>query len=79
MDSVTTLPSRNNICKHRNTHKLDIMAEEAQQGKNAWDEITSSLNPLHHQTVDEVETKWFSVLSKSRKKISAIRKEYKVK
>ena len=47
--------------------------------KKAWEEIAISLNaahPLHHRTVDEVETKWFSVLSKSRKKVSAIRREY---
>ncbi|KAK3859061.1 hypothetical protein Pcinc_034784 [Petrolisthes cinctipes] len=29
-----------------------------------------------YKTVDEVETKWFSVLSKWRKKIAAIRREY---
>ena len=47
--------------------------------KKAWEEIAISLNaahPLRHRTVDEVETKWFSVLSKSRKKVSAIRREY---
>ncbi|XP_063887769.1 myb/SANT-like DNA-binding domain-containing protein 4 isoform X1 [Scylla paramamosain] len=46
--------------------------------REAWQSITDAINgtnPLTKRTV-EVETKWFSVLSKSRKKISAIKAEY---
>lgn len=48
--------------------------------KEAWMEITKNINGMNPlttpRTVEEVETKWFSVLSKSRKKIAAIRNEY---
>lgn len=47
--------------------------------REAWLAITSivnGMNPLTQRTVEEVETKWFSLLSKSRKKIAAIRNEY---
>ena len=41
--------------------------------KKAWEEIAISLNaahPLHHRTVDEVETKWFSVLKIKEENLS---------
>ncbi|XP_063872027.1 myb/SANT-like DNA-binding domain-containing protein 4 [Scylla paramamosain] len=47
--------------------------------REAWQSITDAINgtnPLTKRTVEEVETKWFSVPSKSRKIISAIKAEY---
>ncbi|XP_076049504.1 uncharacterized protein LOC143030228 [Oratosquilla oratoria] len=47
--------------------------------REAWQSITDAINgtnPLTKRTMEDVETKWFSVLSKSRKKISAIKAEY---
>lgn len=47
--------------------------------KDAWHAVANTINgqnPLVSRTVEEVETKWFSVLSKSRKKIASIKAEY---
>lgn len=47
--------------------------------KEAWLEITNIINgtnPLIQRTIEEVETKWFSVLSKSRRKVAAQKNEY---
>lgn len=62
------------VLKGRFSPKLSLRDK-----KQAWADITSRLNacnPLVCRTEDEVTNKWFHVLSQSRKKIAAIRREY---
>jgi len=47
--------------------------------KRAWADITNAVNAsnvLVRRTEEEVINKWFTVLSHSRKKIAAVRKEF---
>ena len=47
--------------------------------RRAWDEVTMAINAAHPHTVrtkEEVETKWFALLSKSRRKIASERREF---
>lgn len=71
---VNTIASKKIILNGRFHPKLTNKDKQA-----AWKEVTGIINanyPYTLRTLGEVEMKWSSILSISKKKIGAIRKEY---